>query len=230
MLRQLRVLYKVPTRFRVFTMSQANAEPALPTAFRQSSLRIRAARPTDIAEIVAVLLASFYAQAQATQWLYWIMRIGIQEDIKTRLKTPVGQYACLVATTLHPESAQSEAVIGTVEISQRPCEAWQLFPSKRAYLSNLAVTPTHRRQGAAQQLLLTCESIACSWGFHYLYLHVMADNPVAQALYTQAGYRPCEVSNPILSGLGLRPQRLLLSKQVKSSLQTPSKGGDSLDM
>ncbi len=195
-------------------MSQANAEPARPPAFRRSPFRIRAARPADLPQIVAVLLASFYAQAQATQWLYWLMRIGIQEDIKTRLKTPAGQYACLVATTLHPESAQSEAVIGTIEISQRPCEAWQLFPPKRAYLSNLAITPAHRRQGAAQQLLLTCESTARSWGFHSLYLHVMADNPVALALYTQAGYQPCEVSNPILSGLGFRPQRLLLSKQV----------------
>ena len=208
-------------------MSQANAEPARPSAFRQSSFCIRAARPADLSEIVAVLLASFYAQAQATQWLYWLMRIGIQEDIKTRLKTPAGQYACLVATTLHPESARSEAVVGTAEISQRPCEAWQLFPSKRAYLSNLAVTPTYRRQGIAQQLLLTCESIACSWGFHHLYLHVMADNPVARALYSQAGYRPCEVSNPILSGLGLRPQRLLLSKQVKPGGRDPLSAEDS---
>ncbi|MGB3292321.1 MAG: GNAT family N-acetyltransferase [Phormidesmis sp.] len=203
-------------------MSQANAEPALPLTSRRSPFRIRAARPTDLSQLVAVLLASFYAQAQATQWLYWLMRIGIQEDIKTRLKTPAGQYACLVATTLHPESAQSEAVIGTVEISQRPCESWQLFPSKRAYLSNLAVTPAHRRQGTAGQLLLTCESIARNWGFHHLYLHVMADNSVARALYTQAGYRPCEVSNPILSGLGFRPQRLLLSKQVNPDRQAAS--------
>lgn len=196
-------------------MSQANAEPALTPAYERSPFRIRAARPADLPQIVTVLLASFYAQAQASQWLYWFMRIGIQADIKTRLTTPASQYACLVATTLHPESAQSEAVIGTVEVSQRPCEAWQLFPSKRAYLSNLAVTPDYRRQGAAQQLLLTCESVARSWGFHQLYLHVMADNLVAKALYTQAGYRPCEVSNPVLSGLGLRPQRLLLSKPVK---------------
>lgn len=196
-------------------MSQANAEREITAAYQRQPFRIRAAQQKDLAQIVSVLLSSFYAQAKATQWLYWILRIGIQEDIKTKIKTPVSQYACLVAVTLHPHSAQSDTVIGTAEISRRPCETWQLFPPKRAYLSNLAISPDSRRQGAAQQLLSTCESIALSWGFHRIYLHVMADNAAAQALYAQAGYIPCEVSNPILSGLGLRPQRLLLSKRVQ---------------
>ncbi len=198
-------------------MSATNAGRTHPLPYRRSPFRIRAAQPKDLLPITGVLLASFYPQVQATRWLYWLMRLGIREDIKTRLKAPAGQYACLVATTLQPDSAQSGPVIGTIEISQRPCEAWQLFPAKRAYLSNLAISPAHRRQGAAQQLLLTSESIALSWGFHRLYLHVMADNPAAHALYTQAGYQPCEVSNPLLSGLGFRPQRLLLSKPVLST-------------
>ncbi len=199
-------------------MPASNAErekPASPlTRYQKRSFRIRAAQPKDLAQVVSVLLTSFYTQASATQWLYWLLRIGIQEDIKVKIKSPAGQYACLVATTLDPDSAQSDEVIGTVEVSQRPCEAWQLFPPKRAYLSNLAVDPAHRREGAAQQLLLTCESIALGWGFHSVYLHVMADNVAAQALYARVGYRQLEVSNPILSGLGIRSQRLLLSKRV----------------
>ncbi|MEO0517952.1 MAG: GNAT family N-acetyltransferase [Cyanobacteria bacterium P01_A01_bin.116] len=195
-------------------MSQANAERVISPTSQHQPFRIRAAHIKDLPEIVGVLLRSFYSQVQATQWLYWLMRIGIQEDIKVKLATPANQYACLVATTIDSETSQSGSVIGTAEISQRPCETWQLFPAKRAYLSNLAVSPNHRRQGAAQQLLDTCEDIALSWGFRDIYLHVMVDNRKAQALYEQAGYRPCEVSNPILSGLGLRPQRLLLSKQV----------------
>ncbi|MEO0768422.1 MAG: GNAT family N-acetyltransferase [Cyanobacteria bacterium J06649_4] len=195
-------------------MSQANAESASPFHYKRPLFRIRAAQRKDLPQIVSVLLASFYPQAQATQWLYWLMRIGIQEDIKTRLKTPVNQYACLVAATVDPTSGQTRDVIGTAEISQRPCEAWRFFPPKRAYLSNLAISHHHRRQGAAEQLLDTCENIALSWGFHRVYLHVMANNTAAQALYTKAGYGPCEVSNPILSGLGLRPKRLLLSKNI----------------
>ncbi|MEL6900250.1 MAG: GNAT family N-acetyltransferase [Cyanobacteria bacterium J06606_4] len=199
-------------------MSQANAEPASSPDYQREdtrqSFRIRAAQRKDLPQIVSVLLASFYPQTQSTQWLYWLMHIGIKEDIKTRLNTPANQYACLVATAVEPSSGQAKEVIGTAEISQRPCESWRFFPPKRAYLSNLAISHAHRRKGAANQLLGTCESIALSWGFHRVYLHVMANNAAAQALYKQAGYQPCEVSNPLLSGLGLRPERLLLSKHI----------------
>ncbi len=195
-------------------MPVTNAEYEAAASYQEQPFRIRAAQSKDLNQIVHVLLISFYSQVQATQWLYWILRIGIQEDIKVKIKSPVTQYACLVAMTLQAGSAPAGTIIGTAEVSQRPCETWQLFPRKRAYLSNLAVSPAHRREGAAQQLLKTCESVALNWGFHHVYLHVMDDNAAAQALYVQAGYQLCEVSNPILSGLGLRPKRLLLSKQV----------------
>ena len=195
-----------------------------------SPVRVRGARSEDLPKIVAVLLTSFYPKIGATHWFYWFMQFGIREDIKTRLKTPSSQYACLVAvsveSTLDAKASNETSskrsrvmaagtVIGTIEISQRPCETWQFFPPKRAYLSNLAIDRAHRRQGAAKQLLHTCESVALQWGFHDIYLHVMADNQAAQALYAQAGYQPCEVSNPILAGLGIRPERLLLSKHLK---------------
>lgn len=207
-------------------MPATDAERETPDKHRQP-FSIRTAQNEDLEPIVSVLLTSFYAQAKATQWLYWILRIGIQEDIKIKIKSPADQYVCLVATTLSSDVTQAKrgvgtgtgsgraTIIGTVEISQRPCETWQLFPPKRAYLANLAISPAHRREGAAHQLLATCESIALKWGFRHVYLHVMADNAAAQALYEQAGYRLCEVSNPILSSIGLRPQRLLLSKQVQ---------------
>ena len=207
-------------------MSQANAERRFSASYPPSRsqlpageetplcFRIRAAQLKDSPQVVRVLLDSFYAQAKATQWLYWILRIGITEDVKAKVKLPADQYACLVATTLHPDSAKSDEVVGTAEISQRPCETWQFFPPQRAYLSNLAIRPGYRRKGAAQQLIETCETIAQGWGFRYLYLHVMADNTAAKQLYEQAGYKLCEVSNPVLSALGLRPKRLLLSKRL----------------
>ena len=101
-------------------MSSANAEHAPYQPYQQQPFRIRAAHLKDLPQIVTVLLTSFYAQAQSTQWLYWILRIGIQEDIKTRIKTPASQYACLVATTVGTDSGQSGPLIGTAEISQRP--------------------------------------------------------------------------------------------------------------
>lgn len=197
-------------------MSQANAARTLPLPHWQPPFRIRSAQSKDLESIVAVLISSFYPQAKATQWLYWLMRLGIKEDIRTRLKTPASQYVCLVATTVDPVSAQSASVIGTAEISQRPCETWRLLPPKRAYVSNLAISMAYRRQGVAHQLLQASEKIALSWGFHQVYLHVMADNPAARALYAQAGYRECAVSNPVLSRLRLRPERLLLAKRIDS--------------
>lgn len=181
------------------------------------SVRVRAARTEDLPRIIAVLLGSFYPQIEATHWFYWLMRIGIREDIKTRLKTHSSQYACLVAARVSATTSRQQSagtVVGTIEISQRLCETWRFFPPKRAYLSNLAIDPSHRRQGAAKQLLHTCERVALQWGFDCAYLHVMADNQAARSLYAQAGYQPCEVSNPILAGLGIRPERLLLSKPL----------------
>lgn len=222
-------------------MSATNGEPAMPLkggASRPNLIRVRTARSEDIPRIVTLLLSSFYPHLGTTHWFYWLMRIGIGEDIKTRLRTNSDRYACLVAvghnswtcpsknreqttaqdkpTSLirsHP-TADATSIVGTVEISQRPCETWRFFPPQRAYLSNLAIDPAYRRKGAAKQLLHTCESVALQWGFHHVYLHVMADNEVAQALYEQAGYEPCEVSNPILASLGIRPERLLLSKRL----------------
>lgn len=207
-------------------MSATNGEPT-----RSDSIRVRSARIEDLSRIVAVLLASFYPKIQPTNWFYWLMRIGIREDIKTRLKTDPGRYACLVAASIDSAVAEGISstisdeedtagrtragkVIGTVEMSLRPCESWRFFPPQRAYLSNLAVDHNYRRLGAAKQLLHTCENVALQWGFHCLYLHVMADNQAAQALYRQAGFQTCEVSNPVLAGLGLRAERLLLAKHI----------------
>ena len=102
-------------------MSQANAEHAPYQPYQQQPFRIRAAHLKDLPQIVTVLLTSFYAQAQSTQWLYWILRIGIQEDIKPRIKTPASQYACLVATTVGTDSGQS----GPSHRNEPICLTWQ---------------------------------------------------------------------------------------------------------
>lgn len=206
--------------------------PLQDTTSQPNLIRVRTARSDDLPRIVAVLLASFYPNIKATHWFYWLMRIGIREDIRTRLRTHSNQYACLVAdgadswastaigskpaaVSTKPAGAKpARTVIGTIEISQRPCETWRFFPPPRAYLSNLAIDPTYRRKGAAMKLLRTCENVALQWGFHRVYLHVMADNKAARTLYEQAGYQPCEISNPILASLGIRPERLLLSKSL----------------
>lgn len=153
--------------------------------------RLRSASPQDVPQLSELLLASFYAERRLSRWLYPVMRLGIQEDIKRRLKTSSHQYGCLV---MIDQAARSE-IVGTVEISLRS-QFWQPLQPRRPYIANVAVHYRHRRCGLAQQMLLACESISQTWGFRQLYLHVATNNPAAVALYSKAGYQVCGKSLP----------------------------------
>lgn len=191
----------------------------------------RLANVADLPQLVEVLSTSFYPASLLNHWFYWVMKLGLHEDLKRRLQSSNPRYRCLVAVRSGGVTADRDTpsigqtgqtgqtdrqVAGTVEISFRPCQAWRLFPPHRLYLSNLAVRPDCRRTGVAQQLLATCEQIATEWGCYELYLHVMENNEAAQSLYRKNGYQRCEVGNPVLAALGLRPKQLLLSKQILS--------------
>ena len=109
------------------------------------------------------------------------MRVGINEDLKLRLKAHSQYYYCLVAI------AEDGQLVGTAEVSLRSTLP---FLHQRAYVSNLAVSTSHRRQGIAQHLLKSCETLAQDWGHRQLYLHVAQDNTAAQQLYDKLRYRP----------------------------------------
>lgn len=183
--------------------------------------QVRAARIDDLQELTNVLATSFYAQTGWTRWAYPVLRLGILEDMKQRLRSPKAYYACLAAIqqplgshgqTLRRGQGQ---VAGTVEISRRQAAFWQPLPGQHVYLSNLAVHPQYRRQGIAQKLLKTCEHIALDWGFAELYLHVMEDNTEARRLYRKLGFCLSHQEETLLNWLGLQPRRLLLQKTLK---------------
>ncbi|MEO1182805.1 MAG: hypothetical protein AAFX51_18650, partial [Cyanobacteria bacterium J06636_28] len=67
--------------------------------------RLRSAHPADLSQLGELLLTSFYPERPFRRWLYPLMRLGIQEDIKMRLKMPASQYVCLVATLVDAQSA-----------------------------------------------------------------------------------------------------------------------------
>jgi hypothetical protein len=70
------------------------------------------------------------------------------------------------------------------------------FPSNaplRAYISNMAVAPSARRQGLGRTLCTACGRVAKAWGEPCVLLHVAADNATAQQLYASCGFVP--VSN-----------------------------------
>lgn len=184
-----------------------------------SPARIRAARLDDIAPLTELLTSSFYDRTGWMSWFYPIIRLGIQEDLKQRLKADRTHYACLAAWV---NSAQADPgaiaspvnVAGTVEISQRQSWPWQGLSPKYAYLSNLAVAEGYRRRGIAAKLLEASEALAIGWNLADLYLHVMEDNLTARRLYRRFGFQLHQAEESTATWLGLQPRRLLLHKPL----------------
>ncbi|GAB4302959.1 MAG: N-acetyltransferase [Oscillatoriaceae cyanobacterium] len=198
-----------------------------------SLIRIRAAHLKDLHGIADVLTDSFHSREGWEGWMRPVFRLGIYEDMRTRLReakpssapgagyvngggTPY--YACLVSVLPRSGTVSDvpeETVVGTVEIGVRSLELWTPGASPQIYVSNLAVAPAYRRQGVASQLLIACEAIARQWGAHDLYLHVLQDNRSARRLYFNLGYRLHRVEPSLISWVLRRPKRLLLRKPIK---------------
>jgi ribosomal protein S18 acetylase RimI-like enzyme len=188
---------------------------------------IRTARQNDLNILADVLACSFHSQDGVAGWLYPLLRLGIYEDLRTRIRSKATHHACLVAVSSTPTSdimyknlptlgavpAMTDLIVGTVEIGLRAQPPWQAH-QKQLYLSNLAVKKEFRRKGIAKQLLLMCERIALDWGYKDLYLHVLEDNQPARRMYFKAGYRVETVESSIGSWLLGRSKQLFLHKQL----------------
>lgn len=172
---------------------------------------IRAARPQDLADLADVLAHSFHAQDGMMGWLYPLLRLGIQEDLRSRLRSKSPHQVCLVAVNGMPDTGR---IIGTVELARRMYPLWHISSDRFLYLSNLAVQTDYRHQGAAYQLLLTCEQLALEWGFNDLYLHVLENNHPARKLYLKAGYRLQQVESRLGTWLWRQPRQLFLHKRI----------------
>ncbi|MFB2924233.1 MULTISPECIES: GNAT family N-acetyltransferase [Aerosakkonema] len=177
---------------------------------------IRAAKARDLTALAEILADSFHSRVGIGGWIYPLLRLGIYEDLRTRLQSTSPRYICLVAVepvTTRPTDC--DYLAGTVEMALRSTHPWlPIGLPQYPYVSNLAVRTECRRQGAAQQLLLTCERIALGWGFHDIYLHVLENNHQARRLYFKLGYRLHQVDSSWSSLLLGRPRRLLLHKRL----------------
>lgn len=187
---------------------------------------IRIAQLTDLAGLTDILADSFHSRSGLRQWFHPLLRMGIYEDLRHRLRSATPNYVCLVAvntvtqadlSSLSPE----DALIGTVEMALRPAHLFQFHPaSKHLYLSNLAVRVEHRRQGVAYHLLAACENIALSWGFQDIYLHVLENNYQARRLYLKTGYTLQQADPNWSSWLLRQPRRLFLHKRLSAKAAT----------
>ena len=193
--------------FCLSTSNLTNSSP-VPTKFIQkTTIQIRFADLKDVKALADVLVQSFHLSENWFSWFYPLLKLGICEDLRTRLRSKSPYYQCLVALIL-----EKEEVIGTAEICLRD---WFLSQKRACYISNLAVSSSYRRQGIAKQLLLKCEKVAEEWNCELLHLHVLEDNLPAKQLYLTNGYRSQRVEHSLRSWLFNQPRRLLLEKKVK---------------
>jgi ribosomal protein S18 acetylase RimI-like enzyme len=212
---------------------------------RPARVAIRAARSQDLNDLAEVLVQSFHPPVGLMSWVYPLLKLGIYEDLRSRLQSKSPHYLCLaavvpqqqgkalpdrvssqedehaIASRACPDSSHCtttdlwEEVAGTVEISLR--SSGIIGGTQYAYISNLAVGLPHRRQGIARKLLLSCEPAALDWGFREIYLHVLEDNAQARQLYSSIGYRLYRTESGLESWLFNRPRRLLLHKPLQCS-------------
>ncbi|MGF1571417.1 MAG: GNAT family N-acetyltransferase [Nodosilinea sp.] len=203
-------------------MTQFASDPSLALAPGLADPLIREAHCDDLAQLGDLLTSSFYDRSGWMRWVYPVIKLGILEDLRQRLKSQKPNYACLTAlyTGFSQVSKQGLApgiVVGTAEVSQRQAWPWQGLEPRYAYVSNLAVGSAFRRRGVASALLATCEQLALDWQVYDLYLHVMEDNVEARRLYHKAGFRLFEAEDTPASWFGLQPRRLLMYKLLAPS-------------
>jgi ribosomal protein S18 acetylase RimI-like enzyme len=175
---------------------------------------VRAVQQQDLSEISAILAESFHLQPDFMRWLIPVMRMGIYEDLRSRLKSAPPHYLCLVALDTNRREGQEGYHVGTVEIGLRSANPWQPRMSQYAYLSNLAVHPESRRRGVARQLLGACDRAVIAWGFQDIYLHVLENNHQARQLYLKSDYQVEDTDPTWGFWLFGQPKRLFLHKDL----------------
>jgi len=178
-------------------------------------ITIRPAHLKDVGDLVEVLSSSFHDRMGAMRWFSPILRMGMYEDLRQRLRSPQAfDSLCLVAVTTPLNQPHTE-IVGTVEVALRSTSLLQIFSVPYPYLSNLAVRSESRRQGVAFNLLRACEKAVSDRGCQDLYLHVLEDNHQAKRLYFRAGYQLKQIDPWWHCQLLNRPRRLLLHKTLK---------------
>lgn len=187
----------------------------VPTTTPNSSpqFEIRAAGSADLMALAQIIAASFHSLDGVWGWAFPLVRVSIYEDLRNRLHSPLPHQMCLVAVDCTDGGGNNLA--GTVEIGLRLTDNWTPRGKSFPYLSNLAVHPSYRRQGAAKQLLLSCERTAVAWGFQDLYLHVLEDNVSARRLYRQMGYEVRKIESNWTTLFFGRSRQMFLHKRLR---------------
>ncbi|WP_392531196.1 GNAT family N-acetyltransferase [Nostoc sp. C117] len=174
--------------------------------------QIRMATPPDLVGVAQIIAESFHSQKGMWGWAFPLLRLGIYEDLRHRMVSPVPRHICLVALDYTTDTVNN--LVGTVELGVRYTDLWSQVGLGFPYLSNLAVHPKYRRYGVASALLISCEKISQEWGFQDLYLHVLENNHQARQLYFKLGYRVHKVESNWNTFFLRRSRQMLLHKHL----------------
>lgn len=198
-----------------FSAIRPDPEPANRAA-GSAAILVRAAQFPELTKVADILTESFHSQVGINFWLNPLFRLGIYEDLRARMQSISPHYICLIAIASHRENLSDPhpTIVGTVEMGIKNPSLAENLASRCLYLSNLAVSPSYRRQGVAARLLHRCEEIALEWGFNQLYLHVLENNQAAKQLYFHHGYRLQYIEPAWMSWFFWRPRRMLLYKKI----------------
>jgi ribosomal protein S18 acetylase RimI-like enzyme len=175
-------LFPVATAF-VTRRDRSDTDPSDSTSI--ASIYIRPLRDDDLYAVATIISDSFAIGKGWWKWMQPIFYIGLCEDLRSRLSAVNADRCYLVAAISLADGR--EKIVGTSEITMRADVVSQV-KGQIAYIANVAVCKTWRRQGIARLLLDRSERMAADWSQQYVYLHVMADNPAALNLYSQRGY------------------------------------------
>ncbi|MEB3218189.1 MAG: GNAT family N-acetyltransferase [Nostocales cyanobacterium 94392] len=205
-----------------FSVASQQKPVAVGTTPSTSQFQIRLCSPADLTDVAQIIAESFHSRDGLWGWAFPLLRLGIYEDLRHRLANSAPHHACLVAvdnsdTLSESRSEQTNSnLVATVELSVRLGDSWTHTGTRKsfAYLSNLAVHPEYRRQGAARALLTNCEKVVSEWGFNDLYLHVLENNHQARQLYFKSGYRMHQVDANWNTFLFRRSRQMLLYKHL----------------
>eukprot|EP00887_Chlorella_sp_A99_P004761 scaffold4.g4761.t1 len=132
----------------------------------------------------------------------------------------------MLIARLYPEDrtllrrGQDSRLVATASLSFS-CDTREEFPSLQppdaaAYLCNMAVDPSFRRQGHACRMLAAAEGLAARRGVAEVYLHARLADAPALALYASSGYEEVDRDSWLLKLWGLTP-RALMRKRVPAA-------------
>jgi ribosomal protein S18 acetylase RimI-like enzyme len=179
-----------------------------------SQFQIRQCTPADLTGVAQIIAESFHSRHGIWGWAFPLLRLGIYEDLRHRLANSAPHHVCLVA--IDTSDRASPNLVATVELSVRNSDSYVYAGTRKsfAYLSNLAVAPQYRRQGAAYTLLTKCEKVTREWGFKDLYLHVLENNHQARQLYFKLGYRMHQIDSNWNTFFFRHSRQILLYKHL----------------